>query len=461
MRDPCPHEMTAIALWQIEQTPLTLLKSQPGNPRTHSKKQIRQIADSIDTFGFVGAILIDRQHRIIAGHGRAEAAKLLGMKTVPTIRIDGWSDAKIRAYVIADNRIAERSGWDRKLLAVEFNYLISVDWGFEITTTGFEPAEIDVILNEQLNPDDAEVVEQLSTLGSPETAVTRPGDLWQVGEHRLYCGDATEEESYQKLLGDARAGMVFMDPPYNVRIAGHVSGLGTVSHREFAMASGEMSSAEFEGSCWRPSRWRQNSRSTAASTTLVWIGGTSARSRPLDTPPTRNSRTSVSGRNQPAEWGRSIVPSTNWCSSSNPARPRMSTMSNSARTGVPGTNVWVLSRPQQFWEGSRRDARDAPDSQAGGPCRGRPSSTAPDGRRSSSTRLPEAAPPWSPLTEPADVATASSSTPAIATSSSGGISRITGEKPVLSASGRTFAEVETQRAPPAPWRPKTGPAAGS
>jgi len=220
------------------------LKARATNARTHSKKQIGQIADSITTFGFTNPILIDRDKTVVAGHGRLEAAKLLGLKSVPTIRLDDLSPDQIRAYVIADNKLAENAGWDTDLLALELQGLMELDLGFDVTVTGFEMAEIDLLIDGPNTEDDADPNDSIPQI-QDGPAITRPGDVWQIGPHRLICGDATQTETYTHLLKDAVAQMVFTDPPYNVPIDGHVSGLGDVKHREFAMASGEMSAAEF------------------------------------------------------------------------------------------------------------------------------------------------------------------------------------------------------------------------
>ena len=213
------------------------------NPRVHTPKQLRQIAASIKEFGFINPILIDGTGGIIAGHGRVEAAKLAGMTDVPTVRVDHLTPAQIRAYVIADNRIAENAGWDRELLALELQEL-SVEPNFDVTITGFETGEIDFLVTE-LGQDTADEADRVPEIDRSIAAATRSGDLWQMGKHFLYCGDALVQESYAKLLGAKKAQLVFTDPPYNVLIAGNVSGLGRAKHREFAMASGEMSSPEF------------------------------------------------------------------------------------------------------------------------------------------------------------------------------------------------------------------------
>jgi DNA modification methylase len=220
------------------------LEPRATNPRTHTKKQIFQIADSIERFGFTNPILIDESDTIIAGHGRVDAAKLLGMEMVPTIRLEDLTEAEIRAYVIADNKLAENAGWDRELLAIELQGLTELDIDIDVTITGFEMPEIDILIGEidaDEEDDPADDVPEVD--GGPP--ITRPGDIWCIGKHRLICGDATDPATYARLFDGAKAQMVFTDPPYNVPIVGHVSGLGKVKHREFAMAAGEMTKDQF------------------------------------------------------------------------------------------------------------------------------------------------------------------------------------------------------------------------
>ena len=219
------------------------LKPRARNPRTHTAKQIKQIAASIKEFGFISPVLIDGADGIIAGHGRVEAAKLAGMSDIPTVRVDHLTPAQVRAYVIADNKLAENAGWDRELLALELEEL-SVELNFDVTVTGFETAEIDLLIGElsENAPDEADEVPEIDR---SVPAVSRLGDLWHIGDHILLCGDALNKDSYATLLGAKKAQIVFTDPPYNVAIAGNVSGLGKMKHREFAMASGEMSRIEF------------------------------------------------------------------------------------------------------------------------------------------------------------------------------------------------------------------------
>jgi len=228
---------------RIEERPVDLLKSFPHNARVHSKKQIHQIAASIREFGFTNPILIDQAEVIIAGHGRVEAARSLGLETVPTIRIEHLSDAQKRAYVIADNKVALNAGWDPEILAIEFQHLSGLDLEFDLEITGFETAEIDLLADGSSKQPSDDPADWQPAVGTE--IVTRLGDLWLLGEHKLLCGDACDPEIYSALFGDERARLMFADPPYNVRIDGHVSGLGSIQHREFAMASGEMTAGQF------------------------------------------------------------------------------------------------------------------------------------------------------------------------------------------------------------------------
>ena len=225
--------------------PITKLRPYERNARTHSRRQVRKIAASIERFGFVNPVLIDQDDMIIAGHGRVAAAKLLGWIEVPALRIEHLSEAEKRAYILADNRLAEEAGWDQEMLAIELQGLIEID--FTVELAGFDTAEVDRILDGRAETDAPEqnIEDEVPPLPAEGSAVTRPGDLWELGSHRLLCADATVADSYDRLLGEDRAAMIFTDPPYNVAIAGHVSGLGKVRHREFAMASGEMTSDQF------------------------------------------------------------------------------------------------------------------------------------------------------------------------------------------------------------------------
>ena len=213
------------------------------NARTHSKKQIRQIAESITRFGFTNPVLIDEAGMILAGHGRVEAAKLLGMSEVPCLRFDHMTSQEKRAYILADNKLALNAGWDEDLLADELKSLLAEDIDFDIGLTGFSIAEVDRLIDDQAPEEPGDPAEDALKKDAPPRCV--PGDLWQLGSHRLVCGDALAPATLTLLMEGEKAQMVFTDPPYNVPIDGHVSGLGKVKHREFAQASGEMSPAEF------------------------------------------------------------------------------------------------------------------------------------------------------------------------------------------------------------------------
>lgn len=235
-------------LGPIEHLPPKLLRPYARNARTHSERQIALIAQSIETFGFTNPIIADEEGTIIAGHGRWEAARLLGLTTVPVLRSMHMTDEKVKAYRIADNKLAELSGWDMDLLKLEFADMNALELDFSIEITGFEHAEIDVILVEPAtapeggpsDPLDADIPEP------PITSVSQMGDLWLMGEHRLLVGSSLDAECFAVLMAGRQATMVFQDAPYNVPIKGHVSGLGKVQHREFAMASGEMTKSEFQ-----------------------------------------------------------------------------------------------------------------------------------------------------------------------------------------------------------------------
>jgi DNA modification methylase len=225
--------------------PISTLKPNPRNARTHSRRQIDQIAESIRTFGFNNAILIDADGMIIAGHGRLEAAKKLGMTEVPTVCLSHMSEAQKRAYILADNRLAEKAGWDEESLAIEFQTLFEIAPELDLTITGFEIAEIDLIIGDHEDGPAPDALDEVPEVTPQTPVVTQQGDLWHVGRHRVLCADATRPDSYATLLNGEPVQMTFTDPPYNVRISGHVSGLGKVQHAEFVMASGEMSETEF------------------------------------------------------------------------------------------------------------------------------------------------------------------------------------------------------------------------
>jgi DNA modification methylase len=196
-------------------------------------------------FGVINPLIADDRGRIVAGHARAEAAKLIGLTLVPVIRLSHLNEVEIRAYMLADNKLAEKAGWDREMLAIEFRELqIALpEIGIDLGITGFEPGEVDTILVD-LEDDRADPADQVPEL-TTEASVSRMGDIFVLGQHRLMVGDARDPQAYARLMQGEKAEMAFLDPPYNVHVAGHVGGRGRVKHREFAFASGEMTSEQF------------------------------------------------------------------------------------------------------------------------------------------------------------------------------------------------------------------------
>ena len=225
----------------LEMIPPSALKPWDRNARTHSRKQVRQIADSLRQFGFTNPVLIDEERRILAGHGRVLAAGELGLEGVPCRRLAGLSEAEKRAYVLADNKLALNAGWDEDLLAEELGALLTADLDFDIGVTGFSIPEIDGLMEETAPEDPDDPRDDAQSEHAPRRC--HPGDVWALGPHRLICGDARDPAVVDLLMDGEQARMAFTDPPYNVPIDGNVSSTGR--HGEFAMASGEMSSEAF------------------------------------------------------------------------------------------------------------------------------------------------------------------------------------------------------------------------
>jgi DNA modification methylase len=246
--EPFNGKLEATLSAKIIQRAINSLRRNPKNARIHSKKQVRQIVDSIRAFGFISAILIDEHGFILAGHGRWEAAMSIGMTEIPVIVVDHLTDAEKRLFAIADNKIALNAGWNEDLLAIEAGELSVAfsehEVGFHFEITGFSPGEIDRMLtnHESDERDPADVFEPEA--GSP---VSSRGDKWLLGgNHQILCGDAQSTDDMARLNGGASIGLVITDPPYNVPVQGHVGGRGQVKHDEFAFASGEMTDLEFE-----------------------------------------------------------------------------------------------------------------------------------------------------------------------------------------------------------------------
>lgn len=218
--------------------PIGDLRPDPRNARTHPKRQIEQLCASLREFGFTNPVLIDEQSVLIAGHGRLRAAREIGLADVPTIELAGLSEARKKALRLADNKIALNAGWDTELLKLEIEDIGTLDVDFDLSLTGFASGEIDVVLKAANDPDE-EVIPAV-----PVEPKTMPGDIWVLGEHRVGCGDGRNAEFLRRVVGaGASIDAAFLDPPYNVKINGHANAKGR--HREFAMASGEMSEAAF------------------------------------------------------------------------------------------------------------------------------------------------------------------------------------------------------------------------
>lgn len=232
-----------MSISQIQNLPIGKLRPNPLNVRTHPKKQIQALARAIDEFGFVIPIVVDENLVIQAGHARHEAGKTLGLRTVPVIVLSGLSDAKRRAFLLADNKLVERAGWDRNALALELNQLgpLLEEAGLSIDLTGFEPAEIDLLMGDLVDSeqDPLDVLPEITSF-----AISRQGDLWQLNDHRLLCGDARQDNAVGKLMGENKAVMAFADPPYNLAVSS-IQGRGRIKHREFVAASGEMSREQY------------------------------------------------------------------------------------------------------------------------------------------------------------------------------------------------------------------------
>ncbi len=238
--EPRPNNHLELVYPQI-----AALKPDPRNPRQHSRRQIKQLAQSIETFGFIAPALVDGENNVIAGHCRILACRELGWSEIPAIRIENLSEAKRRALMIADNRLAENASWDERLLSEQLRDLSLAELDFDIEVIGFDMGEIDLKIagldGEPAAEDPADEIPE----GATTSTVSKPGDLWLLGDHRVLCGNALDIPNLDTLMGGERAAMAFTDPPYNVPIEGHVTGLGKIHHRSFAMAAGEMSSPSF------------------------------------------------------------------------------------------------------------------------------------------------------------------------------------------------------------------------
>jgi DNA modification methylase len=218
------------------------LKALGHETRKHSFSQVAKLARSLDEFGFVLPVLQDEQGRVVAGWGLVLAARKLELLEVPAVTLSDLSEAKLRLLRLALNKLGDESEWAKEALAKEFTDILALEPHIDLEVSGFDPGEIDVALSFG-----AEDEEDTIPLIDPNTeSRAKPGDLWLLGDHRIYCGDALDPSSYERLLGDEQVQMVFTDPPWNVPIEGNVSGLGRVKHKDFAQASGELTPAQFE-----------------------------------------------------------------------------------------------------------------------------------------------------------------------------------------------------------------------
>ncbi|WP_424244244.1 DNA modification methylase [Elusimicrobium posterum] len=226
---------------KLEYLPIEDIEPYKNNPRKHKEKQVRQIINSISEFNFNNPIIIDENNEVLAGHGRLLAAKKLQIEKVPTIRLTHLTAEQKRLYRIADNKLTENGEWDKDLLKLEFKELKDIEISLDIT--GFEMPQIEgfVAGKEELD-------EKLNDIPKVEEGeiVSKLGDIWQLGNHRIICGDSLKRATFEALMEDKKADIIFADSPYNLKINGQVCGKGAVKHEEFAMASGEMSSEEFQ-----------------------------------------------------------------------------------------------------------------------------------------------------------------------------------------------------------------------
>lgn len=214
-----------------------------NNTKKHPVWHVNQLIASIKQFGFITPIITNDKYEIIAGHGRCEAAKKLGLKQVPVILVSNLSKAEVKAYRIADNQLNLNTGHDEDLLRVELQGLDNLDLDFGLETLGFSTGELDIIIggDAPAEDDEADKIPEVE-----ELFVTKPDDIWILGAHILLCGNSLEPANYKALMNGDTANAVFTDPPYNVPVSGHICGNGKIKHDEFAMASGEMSDDEFE-----------------------------------------------------------------------------------------------------------------------------------------------------------------------------------------------------------------------
>jgi DNA modification methylase len=216
-----------------------------NNPRVHNAKKLAKLRKSIERFGILAPVLIDASGTVIDGHARLTIAIQLSLAEVPVISTEGLAEADVRAVRLAMNRLQDEATWDPQRLRLEFEWLMKLD--FDLDLTGFDATEIDMSLD--IGPEPAGMVEEISEeeLAAERPLVTQKGDVWVLGPHRVGCGNCLDASFRATVIGDLNIAVCFADAPYNVRVQGHVSSLA--KHEEFAMASGEMSLAEFLAFC--------------------------------------------------------------------------------------------------------------------------------------------------------------------------------------------------------------------
>ncbi|MGL4722351.1 MAG: site-specific DNA-methyltransferase [Desulfovibrionaceae bacterium] len=232
--------MTKLSIIYVNRKDITPYKN---NPRIHDEKHINQIVSSIKTFDFTNPILLDENNEILAAHGRFLAAQHLQIESLPCVILPHLTEAQKKTYRIADNKLTINGAWDENLLGLEFKDLSELELDFSLDVTGFSIPEIDLKIQNLIveNQDPLDEIQEIDEVN----IIAQAGDIWQLGEHIIFCGNSLDANSFNKLMEDKKARMIFTDAPYNVKITGHVCGSGKIQHDEFAMASGEMSEEEF------------------------------------------------------------------------------------------------------------------------------------------------------------------------------------------------------------------------
>lgn len=220
-----------------------VLSLNADNARHHPMRQLRKMVRSFEAFGFTSPVIIDEAMTVLCGNLRVSAALSMGMKMIPTVMLTDLTEAEKKALALADNRIGQDGSWDRSKLRSEFEVLSEL--GYTLEFTGFDTIEIESCLSIDTVPAAVDTDDDVVDLDDTQAPVSRLGDLWHIGEHRIYCGDARDPKSYELLVGTAKAALIFVDPPYNIRIPNNVSGHGRVKHSNFLMGCSEESDPVF------------------------------------------------------------------------------------------------------------------------------------------------------------------------------------------------------------------------